>query len=386
MKVLHLTITLNPEEGGGTQKVVCDLVETLAQKGLDVTIFSTLKRGEEIKIFQPRGVKIKIFQRSFFSHLWNSHSPALQIALEKEIKNFDLIHIHGIWHHLLFVAYKAAKKFHKPFIITPHGTLEPWPLSYKFLRKKIYYSLIQKRILKEASAIQAITTQEAKNIQNLGIKTRIVVIPNGINLKEFQKIPENKTLERFFPELINKKYFLFLGRLHPVKGLDLLVRAFSQITKERNDIFLVIAGPDELGYRKELEKILKSEDAMENTIFTGLVTEEKKVALLSNANFLVLPSYSEVRGISILEAAACGIPVIATHKCNFPEIEEFKTGILIDPDISQLRKAILILLNNQNLGKEMGENGKKMVFEKFTWEKISGEIIKFYQDLLGNKF
>ena len=384
MKILHVTASLSPEWGGPT-KVVIELTEELVRKGLDIAIFSPIKNGDKVKIKPPQGVNLHLFKEEFLARCWTSYSLDFAEAVKQNIHKFDIIHIHEIWHYPHYIAYKAAKKAGKPYVITIHGALNPWCLGYKSFKKKIYASLIQKHILKEANVIHAITDEEVKQIKNFVSSNNIVMIPNGINSEDFINLPSRKEMEKLYPELIGKKVFLFLGRLHPVKGLDLLAKAFGMIARERDDIYLLIVGPDSNGYKIQVEKVLESEGVLNKAIFTGMLNGHEKLAALSRADICIVPSYSEVRSIVALEAMICKLPVIITRQCNFPEVAEYEAGIVIEPDLKQLTEALNILLSNSKLCKKMGENGRRLVLDNFTWDKITDKMIKVYEDTLNKK-
>lgn len=384
MKILHITASMSSEWGGPT-KVVAELTEKLVEKGNEITIFSPFRQGEELEVVKPKGVKLRLFHQSFIDKLWTSYSLELQRAVQEEVNNFDIIHIHEIWHYPHYIAYKAAKKAGKPYVITIHGALDPWCLDYKSFKKKIYSLLIQKRILKESSVIHAVTNEEVKQIKNFISNNNISIIPNGINPEDFINLPSRKELERLYPKLIGKKVLFFLGRIHPIKGLDLLVKVFGIIARERDDVRLLIAGPDSDGYEAKVKQILEKERALDKVIFTGMLEGRNKLAALGGADIFILPSYSEGFSMAILEAMICKLPVIITHQCNFSEVAEVEAGIVIESDTKSLAQALSRLLNAPHLCKEMGENGRKLVLKNFTWDKIADKMIKVYEEILNRK-
>ena len=384
IKILHVTASLSPEWGGPT-KVVVELTEALARKGIDITIFTPVRKGDEVKIKPPKGVNLQLFNQGFLSKWWTSYSPDLARNIQWGAYKFDLIHIHEIWHYANFASYHAAKKAGKPYIITIHGLLDPWCLNYKAFKKKIYSLFIQRRILREASAIHAITNEEVKHIRTFGIDNSIVMIPNGIDPKEFINLPPREELESFYPKIKGKRIILFLGRIHPKKGLDLLAKAFEKIAREWDNAYLMIVGPDSEGYKIKIEKMLESEGVLNRVIFTGMLSGRKKLIVLGGADIFALPSYSEGFSMAILEAMICKLPVIITKQCNFPEVTEVGAGNEIDPNVEQLTGALGNLLGNPQLCKKMGENGKRLVLEKFTWDKIADKMIQFYEEILNGK-
>jgi len=265
---------------------------------------------------------LRLFRQSFMDKLWTSYSLDFSKAINQNIHKFDIIHIHEIWHYSNYIAGRAAKGSGKPYVVTVHGALDPWCLNYKSFKKKIYASLIQKHILKEASAIHAITNEEVRQIKNFVNNKNIIMIPNGINPEDFMDLPSRKELEKLYPKLKGKKIILFMGRIHPKKGLDLLAKAFRRIGRERDDVYLLIAGPDNVDYKEKIEKILKEEGVLDKVIFTGMLKDRKKLVALGGSDIFILPSYSEGFSMAILEAMISKLPVIITHQCNFPEVAD----------------------------------------------------------------
>ncbi len=355
----------------------------MVKRGVEVSIFAPSKNPKEVII--PEGVDVRVFPESIFARIWRNHSFQLPRALRKEVGRFDIVHIHELWHHSHFAAYRVAKSLAIPFVVSIHGALEPWGLNFKKCKKKIYSSLIQRRILREASALHAITSREVESIKNFKINNKIVVIENGIDLREFQTLPPKQQLAEYFPELRNKEIILFLGRLHINKGLDILIRAFGRIIEKRPEARLLLVGPDENGYKKQIVRLIHAENIAEKVIFTGLLVGEKKRSALSGADLFVLPSYSEGFSISILEAMAAGLPVVITKSCNFPEVEKQNAGIVINPDVGELAEAMYKLLANIEIRRKMGENGKKLIMEKYNWEVISDKMLNLYSDVLNRK-
>jgi glycosyltransferase involved in cell wall biosynthesis len=380
MKILHIAISLAPEWGGPT-KVVAELTEVLAKKGLEISIFAPVKKGNKAKIIRPKGVNLQLFEQGFLARFWPGYSPKLAKVLKKEIDKFDLVHIHELWSYPHFVASRAARKAGKPYVVTIHGGLESWAINYKAFKKKVYSTLFQRRILQKAAALHAITDEEIKHIRAFRVNNEILMIPNGINPEEFRVLPTCQELERFYPRLAGKQVVLFLGRLHPIKGLDILARAFGKVARERNNLCLLVVGPDSDGYQAKVVKILEAEGILNKVIFTGMLTGREKLMALGGADICVIPSYSEVRSIVALEAMASALPVIITRQCHFPEVAEAGAGLVIEPEVNQLAAALEKVLNEPTLRQEMGSNGR-LVAAKFTWDKVADQMIEMYKEVL----
>ena len=383
MKVLHIIPSLS-QEWGGPVSVVSGLLPALRRAGVDVSIFASFQKGKKDKIIPLEGVNIKLFKQDFFSKICTAHSSGFMKTLYNEIANFDIVHVHGVWHYPNFATCLVAKKTQKPYVVTIHGVLAPWSLRWKFFKKRIYSILFLKHILGKATAIQAITEVEVDYIKRFVNNKRITVIPNGIDIQKFKKLPSVQEIEKRYPTLVQKRVILFLGRIHHGKGLDILAQALSKIIKSDDNIFLLIVGPDEGGYKVKAESIFKKENILNKVLFTGMLTGKEKLAVLSRADLFVLPSYSEGFSVTVLEAMACKLPVIITNRCNFPEVARVKAGRIVEPDVGQLSKAIFELINNPELCQKMGENGERLIIEKYTWDKIANQMICLYKKALNN--
>ncbi|MFH1309483.1 MAG: glycosyltransferase [Candidatus Omnitrophota bacterium] len=384
MKVLYVCPGLNIQRGGAITAVV-NLARTLSAKGVSISIFAPRSDCEEYGYTDElKNVNVEFFKKGLLSKIWTGYSPRLARNLKKRVREFDLIHIHELWHYPAFSAYRAAKRAGIPFVITAHGELTSRMRGYKSFRKKIYMRFVQKDILKNARALHAITREEVKDFYNLTKHGNVVHIPNGLDVEEFKNLPNADIFKNVFPETKNKKIILFLGRMHPVKGIDILAQAFGALAKNRNDVRLIIAGPDNEGYLRNIVKILKKEKALEKTVFTDMVSGELKKSLLRAADIFVLPSHSEVLGLSTLEAMVCGVPVIISKNCNFPEVEERFAGKVINMTRGELCKTLDFLLDNTEIRAEMGENGKRLIEDQYTLDVVGEKIKTFYEDIVLN--
>ncbi|HRH60318.1 MAG TPA: glycosyltransferase [Chitinophagaceae bacterium] len=218
----------------------------------------------------------------------------------------DIIITHGPWNYQTYWGHFLSQRNFK-WIFVPHGTLEPWSLRQKWLKKKIYFLLFEKRLLQKANLIQAISSPEQKNLQQLFPNKKTVLIPNGIEVNDAANTIAAK----------EKIVFVFMARLHHKKGVVPLVKAWLASSLNNNKKYqLIIAGPDD-GELKALKKLLSQS---QNAEYAGAVYGEEKKALLQQASFFVLPSESEGFPVSLLEAAIAGLVPLITEGCNFPEI------------------------------------------------------------------
>jgi len=403
MKILHLIPWYLPARmASGPIIPTHNLNKELVKKGFEVVVYNTNLDGAKILDVQLNqevdidGVKVFYFPISFKP--WQ-YSFALHRALAKNVKNFDLIHITSIFLSASTLGAYYAKKFKKPYIISPHGSLMSDPLSRHFLKKKIYLNLIEKKNLKDA-AVHFLVDQEKNDYLKVGLPLKkAVFIPNGFSPEEFNISKSNTKMsdvptrtsdvQKFFREKFNipsdKKIILFLARLHPIKGLDTLIPAFAEVIKKETNIVLVLAGPDENNYKKEVE--LKIENCKlkigKDVVFTGMLVGEDKISALQESDIFVLPSYSECLPMAVVEAMYFGLPVVITKNVGISLlVEKVGAGIVIEKDEKQLAEAILKILNNPKLAKEMGEKGRKLIETEFPSEKVAERWIEEYKSLI----
>lgn len=382
MRVLSVVTSL-AVEWGGPAKAVVSLTEELAQKGVECCVFATnVPRGGSF--LRPLGVEVRLFGASPLAGWWRGHSWTLGKALLASVRQFDLLHIHEPWNYPHFAAWRCAMRWDKPYVVTIHGSLEPAALRFKWLRKQLYFWMVQRRILAGASVLHAITEAEERHIRALGLQNPVAMIPNGVHLEEFAFLPDRFEFETRYSGVSGRTVLLFMGRLHPIKGLGLLAEAYASVARQRDDVCLVIAGPDEAGIRSQLERKLAAEVARGRVIFTGLLGGRERLAAFSRADIFVLPAQSEVRGLVTLEAMACNLPVVLTRECGFPEISQAQAGIIVPSTVADLAAAITRLAENANLRRMLGRNGRQLVERHYTWTRVADQMISLYRSVLDD--
>jgi glycosyltransferase involved in cell wall biosynthesis len=260
--------------------------------------------------------------------------------------------------------------------------LEPWALAYKAYKKKLYYTLIERLNLEKAKTIQAISTIEAKNTNILGLSTPIIMIPNGINAYTFGSPTSSDIFYNVYPQLKDKILILFLARIDPKKGLDLLSSAFARVHEAFSKTHLLVAGPDLINFLPTVKNYFSQAGCLESVTFTGMLSGELKYAALSAASIYVAPSYSEGFSMSVLEAMGSRLPCVITTGCNFPEAKETTTALVVDINAKQIADALLWCLNNPNEAQEMGARARKFILENYTWDSIAKQLITTYTKIL----
>jgi glycosyltransferase involved in cell wall biosynthesis len=248
----------------------------------------------------------------------------------------------------------------------------------------VHEYLIEQRSFNNAAAIHYTSEGEMKSVP-IKIKAPSLIIPLGIDLKKYQNLPPYGMFKDRH-NLQRKKIILHFGRINFTKGLDILVKAFAQIAFARNDICLVLAGPDNEGYARQIEKWLIEEGIKDKAIFTGMLQGIDKLAILKDADIFALPSYSESFGIAVVEAMACGLPVVISNRVNiWREIQNAGAGLVTSCDACELAEALQNLLNDENIRFRMGEAGKILVNTTYNWKTVVNDLLKAYEDILRHR-
>ena len=305
----------------------------------------------------------------------------LHARMREIAKEAAVIHIHGLWREHGLAATSAARKLSIPYVYSAHSMLNEQALRNKRLKKLIYAALFERRCLGGASALRALTRFEMEAYRKFGIKVPIIVVPNGVHLP---KDSSSKAFFDNFPALIGKQLILYMGRLHPYKCPDVLVRAWSKMAARFPDAHLVLAGPDEVGTKDSLVRLAEECGIKTRVTFTGNLNGETKWGALNAADVFVLPSRSEGLSMALLEALACSRPVILTRGCNFPEVEAHQAGLIIDHDENHLERALTDVLRLSPRERfDMGARGRELVKSKYTWASVARSMADVYDWLLG---
>lgn len=305
----------------------------------------------------------------------------LRPALLQQLRQVDGVHIHGLWEQSTAITAQAARSLKLPYIISAHGMLEPWALANKRLKKMLYGMLVERKNVARASCLHALTRAEARHFVNFGARSPIAIIPNGV------EIPRQKDPSLFlnkFPVLQGKRIVLFLARLHPKKGLDLLIEAWAKVAREHPDAHLVLAGPDSEGTQARIEQYINQHRLQASVSFTGMLRDQMKWSALAAAECFVLPSYSEGLSVSALEAMGMGLPVIVTKPCNMPEVTHYQAGWEIAPEVPALTTALSELLNNSHFeNRGIGLRGASLIESRYTWPVVAGQMSEVYRWMQG---
>jgi glycosyltransferase involved in cell wall biosynthesis len=435
MKILHIVALIQASTGGPAVSVT-RLASEQAKLGHEVTLACLDYPHLGPQVAAP-GVRVVSVKGNLFAVRGRGWFPEFRRVLREEAAKADVVHNHGLWMWPNAYAREAAVAAGKPLVISPRGMLEAWSLGRSKLRKAVAWRLFEKKNLQSAAMFHATAESEARSIEeflshrltrintdlfraeDLGAKSssseeaaevEIVVAPNGVDLPDLALRPGRGMLEEEFPAMKDRRWVVFMSRLHPKKGIDVLLRAWARQNVERGakskehgvreetvgrrlsedteslGPVLVIAGSDLIGYRKDVEQLVKKLGLENSVVVTGEVQGEMKDALLANAEIFVLPSYSENFGIVVAEAMAWGRPVIATTGTPWKQVADVGAGWWVAPEEDTLAKALAEALGH---GREeldvMGAKGRALVEERYTWVAPAERLVSAYSELIGNR-
>jgi glycosyltransferase involved in cell wall biosynthesis len=366
MRVLHVLPTRTIEYGGPVA-VAEEIVEELCHQGIDASLYP-FSRGT------PRDGRGGI---TGAREAWTKIRDA--------VSRNDMVHVHGLWNFPATVAARAAREAGIPYVITPHGMLDRWALRKSRLKKTIFGVLFERKNLLAASGLHFLNAEEAEEAKDYRLSSPVFILPNGVHAERFTRLPDRTSFERRYPQCRTKILALFLGRLHPKKGFDLLLPALSRAAASIPELHLLIAGPDEGGYMNVLLEMVKRNNLLERITFMGMVQGSIKLEALGAADFFVLPSYQEGDSVAVKEAMASRLPVVITPACHFPEIKAFNAGLVVQPNEDELCQALETLASGKCDRTLMGTNAVHLVTDRYTWPKIIERLLRIYEDILAGK-
>jgi glycosyltransferase involved in cell wall biosynthesis len=377
---------------GGCSRVTFELSKELSKKGYDVTILTTdlylpNKRFtivDNLHLFE--GAKILRFKYISDWLAWKNKiyfSPSLMIYLRGHIREFDIVHLQDLISTQAIIVSRYCVKYKIPYVITAHGSVR-W-FKGKSLFNYFYYKFFGYSILKNASKIISVGNDDADICRELGFdESKIELIPNGLDINKFKYLPEKGTFRRLNGIPDDTKLILYVGRIHKAKGINFLVRSFSLLLNEFDDLLLIITGIDD-GYKKELEQIINELGITNYVKFLGYY--DKIGEVYQDANVLVYPGQKyEIFGLVPFESIICGTPVVVFEGSGCGDLVcRAKCGSTAKyGDIPDLKEQIEYLLKNPDIGLRMVNDGREYIEKELVWSSII-EKYELVYDRIQNK-
>ena len=375
MKVLNVNTHLDPVTGGGTAERTVQLSKYLVKVGIECTILTTDLGLSIDRIKSIEGVNIislPCINKRFYI-------PKLSYALIKDaVENADIIHLINHWTLINVFVYWMARRLKKPYVVCPAGVLLAYGRSR--LLKSVYNYIVGKKIIRDATGHIAITADEVSQFQSYSVeKNKVTIIPNGVNPKEF----EDDNVKEFRTQygLGEAPFVMFMGRLNPAKGPDLLLAAFCNIKELFAAHHLVFVGPDQ-DMLNDLKRTVFKHNLENRIHFIGYLGGVNKSRAYAASQLLVIPSRREAMSIVVLEAGITGTPVLLTDQCGFNQVESVDGGMVVSATVEDLQRGLIQMLSNPSDLKTKGEKLKKFTMKNFLWDSIVDQHIRLYEDIL----
>lgn len=377
MRIAHILLgRCNPDSANGVDKTVYHLARHQAALGAEVAVFSLTPKepipvpGVEVRTLAPPSGKLE--------RLW----PGVPKRFLEALLGWkpDLVHFHSVHIGPFIGLGKALWRRGVPYVVTPHGAFAPGRLARVGPEVRAYIRVLERPYLEGARFVHAVSSNDMDGLRSLGVRARVVVVPNGMDLDSVPVRVDPDLLRRRFPGLQGKRVFLFLGRLDPVsKGLDLLLEAFA--AARLPEAALVLVGPDWRGSLARLREQARRLGLEERVVFAGPAFGKEKWAYLAGADVFVHPSRWEGAPFSVLEALAMGKPVLVSRAADpNGEIGTFGAGVVVEPRVPELSQGLarLLGLRSEEVDR-MGRRARALVEERYGWRTIAARLMEAYQ-------
>ncbi len=390
MKVLHVIPTLSPRLGGPAM-VVPSAARALRPLGWQSTIVTTdlahpaswsgKGRVTQAEIPAIAELDVRLYPARWPYRL--AYAPALARELRELVHSYDLVHIHMLFQYPQFAAYEAARRDGLPYVVTPHGALDPHLRRRSRLLKAMTDLLWQRRMLDAAAALHFTTEEEARLVSDLRLRAPAIVAPNGIDWDAFQRLPSAETFRDRFLGGHDGPIVMHLGRISHKKGLDLLIRAFARVVREEPGAVLALVGPDDEGLAPRLRALAASERVADRVVFTGMLTGDDRRAALAAADVWALPSHTENFGVAVVEAMAAGRAVVISPEVNLAPEAEAAGAALVRPRTSEaFAGAIASLLRDRDRRESLGSAARAFA-RRYDWSAAAPAWCALYERALG---
>lgn len=374
MNIAHCIASIDNSTGGPARSSTILVEELLKINGVSEISLLTLKSLDPIITdFESKKGSIAFYEANF-----GGTSKDLRNALGN-LDKIDIFHGHGIWDLAIHQMAICAREKKLPYILSIRGMLESWSLEQSKIKKRLAMFLYQNKDLLKAACLHATAMSEAESIRKLGYKNPIAVIPNGVNLIDYPIKNINLLKDR-------KRKILFLSRIHPKKGIELLIEAWKYIDLTTRISWCVeIVGNGESSYIASLEKLILDNGFQEQIKIVGPKFGYDKISTYHSADIFVLPTYSENFGMVIAEALACGIPVITTKGTPWSDLKKYNAGDWIEIGVKPLVQSLetLMVKNDVELI-QMGKMGRDLIEDRYSISSIASQFFELYKWIIEN--
>lgn len=389
MKILHVAHFFYPcLSAGGVVNASYQIAKMQARDN-SVKVISSDACKKRLKFENGRyDVDVDGIKVDYFKNISNRFKLATMLdtplgaifRIKNQIRDFDVVHVHEHRQTLSIIACYFARRYGIPYVVQAHGSVLPF--FQKEGLKNIFDKVFGFKILHGASNVFALTEVEKEQYLKMGVEEdRIEIVPLGINIEEYSNLPEGGIFREKFNISKDDKLIIFIGRVHEIKGLDLLIDAFKELADSVSDVKLAIVGPDD-GYMDALNSRIAECGLSDKVIVTGPLYKREKQEALVDCDLFVMPSKYESFTTSGLEAMACGKPLVLTKNNHIHDWVDGSVGLACDDDKMSLKDAMAEVLFDEELSKKFGMNGRRLIQEKYNWDMINEQILNIYESII----
>ena len=391
MRILHV-LPLITARAGGPVAFATEGAEALDARGIGSTLFATdlglvpssgewrRVRADEVPP-NVEGLDLHLFPVRPPRRL--AYSPSMGARLERVVGEFDLVHIHSLWLFPQFAAQRAARRADVPYVVSPHGALDPYLRRHGRLRKAVTDLAWQRRMLANATLLHITTAQEGDLIADIAPATPREIVPVGISTERLLAPGDSERFRRTHLGGRSGDIVLFLGRLTYKKGIDILIRSFAHVAREVDGAMLVVAGPDDENLRPRLEEIVRAEGLRDRVVFPGPLYQKDRADAFAATAVWALSSYTENFGVAVIEALAVGLPSVISTEVNLADaIRARDAGVVARLDPSEFGGALLDVLRNPGRRARLSDSGRAFAAD-YDWSAVVPQLEAMYRRALS---
>ncbi len=388
LRIVHALPFFDPATRfGGPIAQLRRVCRSLAQRGHRVRVITTdldigpgLPREQWV---EKDGYKVWYTHAHRLGGCAPYYAPRVRTPLEACLPETDVLHLSLSFTHMNVVARRFAMLRGVPYIYTPRSCLDPVRLGQRKLLKLGFLGLFERRVIRDAAAVHVLTDTELDQVVRQGAdRNKCVVIPNAAEFEPDTAFPDGVVFRKHFGIADDTPLVLFLGRLHRIKGIDVLVDAFAMARTDLPDAQLVIAGPDE-GEQHAIEQRIRQRGLDRSVHLVGRVDGDLRLAAFRAADVFALTSYSEGMPNAVLEACAAGTPVLISEQCNLPDVTACGAGMVVQTEPGPVAAALKAMLTDPRRLAVMGQRGRQMVHERFSSATVIDRLEQMYEGLAG---
>lgn len=357
----------------------------MAKTGAEVNVYTTnANRASLLDIEVNKNIDINNVLVTYFELKKRNnffYSPKLGGACYRNIHQYDCIYIYSNWGYPFIPACRAALKHNVPYVVAARTAFMKRTWKGKYFKKMMYHLLVERRLINRAAMLHYTTELEFLESRWLGLKPKSCIVPNPVDLTEFNQPPPRGLWRASHSIPANAILVLFLGRIEKRKGLDVTLKSFARAIKSEN-VLLTLAGPEEDGYIKELQALAEKLGVSKQLLFPGYLDSQTRLQALVDADIFILSSYSENFGMAVVEAMASGLPVVISDQVGIaPIVKAAEAGIVTSLDSSDIADAFETLIFNRQKRAYLGQKAALAARENFAPPKIAQSMLTCFASL-----